>query len=119
MIGNIVEFKIYPNGEASHMYKIYIGKCIDAYTDISGIIRGYTDVFLGFGGGSTKGDITSNRIYKIQYNKNEGQPEKKHSFIDIPHTDIIKIISFAGETKQEENEEKIKGVDNNETSTCN
>ena len=112
MIGNKIEFLHYDFGnfhEHEHNRKredrLRIGLVVDAYTEVKGKMIGSSEMFLGFGGGTTSGHTDSKRKYKVQYMEKYSNTPK---FYDMYDWQLVKIISFAGQTNQELNEEKFQ-----------
>jgi hypothetical protein len=109
MIGNTIEFKDYWRDSSDKLHTdIYQGLVVDAFTEVSGTVKGSGkyDSFLGFGEGKSDvyGKTESKRIYKVQVKEKYLEGFK---FYDVKANMMTKIISFGNSRTQEENEEKI------------
>ena len=112
MIGNKIEFLHYDFGNYSDYERnrtredrLRIGLVVDAFTEVKGSMKGSSEVFLGFGGGTTSGHTDSKRKYKVEYTEKYSDTPR---YIDIQDWQMVKIISFARQPNQEVNEEKFK-----------
>lgn len=112
MIGNKIEFLHYDFSNHSEREsnrtredRLRVGLVVDAFTEVTGRVSGKSEVFLGFGGGKTSGNTNSKRNYKIEYfEKHLDKPR----YINIQDWQMVKIISFAGQSNQEKHEEKFE-----------
>lgn len=102
MVGNTVEYnQWYRFGRFQNPPEKLIGIVVDAYTDVSGSISGKGSYFLGIGDSSTSGSTKSKRKYKVMY-YNKYDSEKQHQYFDtINESDVIRIIEFGNEFKEE------------------
>lgn len=110
MIGNKIEFIYYDwnNYSSDNKGEEHIGIVVDAFTKVTGTIRGSNDVFLGIGGGSTTGNTDSKRMYKVEFNEKWDTEKQCTKYKDICDWQLRRIISYAGSNNQEVNEEKIE-----------
>ena len=105
MIGNTILFKNY-NGNG-YGYEALKGIVVDSFTSISGYTTGSVGGLLGFVDGKIKGDTKSNRMYKVEYYAKRDYQNKEKLYKDVYAEDLIEILSFAGNSTHEINEEKI------------
>ena len=84
MIGNKILFKSWVSYEYDFCEKE--GIVVDAWTEVTGTIKG--DVFIGIG--DVKGETKSKRVYKVEYKK---YVDSKHVYYEnIKDWQMIKII---------------------------
>lgn len=107
MIGNKIEFIYFDKYLKDDKGEYKEGIVVDAFTKVSGTITGNSEVFLGFGGGVTSGSTSSNRMYKVEFFGKYDMERKYPTLTDIHDWQLKRIISFANDSKQEINEEKI------------
>lgn len=112
MIGNKIEFLHYDfsnrhdyKSERTREDRLTVGLVVDAFTEVTGKVSGKSEVFLGFGGGKTSGNTKSNRTYKVEYLDKYLNTIK---YINIQDWQLVKIISYAGQSNQEKHEEKFE-----------
>lgn len=108
MIGNTIEFIYWEDILTSRENKTATGLVVDAFTKVTGSVSGGS--FLGIG--ETTGSTDSKRVYKVQFYESWDSQKKCIQFKDIEAWQMKKIISFAGQTNQELNEEKIQLSEN-------
>lgn len=108
MIGNRIHFKHYKDYRIDNKGEILEGLVVDAFTKVTGKTTGSASNFLGFGEGSVSGNTNSNRMYKVEFYELWDTNKKHLMYEDIDARMLVKIVSFAGVTNQEVNEEKIQ-----------
>jgi hypothetical protein len=92
MIGNTIKFRYYPTG--AHGFRDYNkaeeeeGVVVDAFTEITGSVKGESI----FGFGEVSGDTKCRRMYKVQYTVYNSQ-----YFTTIHDSQLISIVRFAHE----------------------
>lgn len=92
MIGNTIIFRQY--GKTSSGFRDYDkvkeveGLVVDAWTDVSGSVKG--ESLFGFG--DVKGDTQSRRMYKVEYQMYEGGSKY---YEDIEDYLLIRVVKLA------------------------